>query len=293
MTELRSAAVIGAGTMGHGIAQCCAMAGLSVAVVDTTDSFLQRGLDAMRTSLTRFVRSQKLTQAEADAAFARVRSTTSVEDAVADVDVVIEAVPEVLELKQELFGRLATLTRPGTLLGSNTTQFSITSIAAATDRPEDVIGTHFFNPPVLMKLVEVIRGLKTSDHALDLALELTRRLGKEAAVCKRDAVGFISSRALAALRMECIRIYEEGIASIEDIDKVMRLGLNHPMGQFELNDFNGLDITFHALTSLREAYGDRFAPPQSLINRIDAGMLGRKTGAGWYDYSGETPHPTG
>jgi 3-hydroxybutyryl-CoA dehydrogenase len=291
VSELRSIAVIGAGTMGHGIAQSCAMAGLDVTLVDVEERFLERGLSNMRTSLARFVKSNKLTNEQAEAALARVRSTTDLEKGVADVDVVIESVPEVIELKRDVFRRLAAATKRGTILATNTTQFSVTTIASATDRPEDVIATHFFNPPVLMKLVEIVRGERTSDNALAVALDLTKRLGKEAAVCKRDTVGFITSRAAAALRLECIRMYEEGVASIEDIDRAMRLGFNHPMGPFELNDFNGLDVSLFATQSMHAAYGERFAPPKTMVDRVRAGMLGRKTGRGWYDYSGEKPRP--
>ena len=289
MTEIRSVAVIGAGTMGNGIAQSCAMAGLAVGLTDTEESFLQRGLDNVKSSLARFVRSQKLTQEAADAAFARIRPTTTLRDAVVDADIVIEVVPELTELKHSVFRQVAEATKPGTVLATNTSQLSISAIAAAVSRPEDVIGTHFFNPPVLMRLVEIVRGIRTSDRTLEVALELTRKLGKEAAVCKRDTVGFITTRAGMALRLECIRIYEEGVATMEDIDRAMRLGYNHPMGPFELNDFNGLDVGLNNAISLREAYGERFAPPQSLTARVKAGMLGRKTGVGWYDYSGDKP----
>ena len=291
MTDVRSAAVIGAGTMGNGIAQCCAMAGIPVFLVDIEDRFVQRGMETVRTSLARFVKSQKLTQAQADGALALITPTTDFSAAVKDVDLVIEAVPEVLDLKQDVFKRLAAGTRKDTVLATNTSQFSISALAASTDRPQDVIGLHFFNPPVLMKLIEIIRGVRTADRTLEVALALTRQLGKEAAVCRRDSVGFITSRALAALRLECVRIYEEGIASIEDIDRAIRLGLNHPMGPFELNDFNGLDTALHNTNSLHQAFGDRFIAPQSLITRVRSGMLGRKTGAGWYDYSGEKPKP--
>ncbi len=291
MTEIKTVAVIGAGTMGNGIAQSCATAGLAVGLVDTEERFLQRGLDNVKASLARFVRSQKLSQEAADAALARIRPTTVLREAVANVDVVIEVVPELLELKQTVFRQVAEAAKPGTILATNTSQLSITAIASAIDRPEDVVGTHFFNPAVLMRLVEVVRGLRTSERTLEVALELTRRLGKEAVVCKRDTVGFITTRAATALRLECVRMYEEGVASIEDIDRAMRLGFNHPMGPFELNDFNGLDVGMNNALSLRDAYGERFAPPQSLTARVRAKWLGRKTGAGWYDYSGDKPRP--
>ncbi|MBM4421021.1 MAG: 3-hydroxyacyl-CoA dehydrogenase family protein [Chloroflexi bacterium] len=291
MTEIKTVAVIGAGTMGNGIAQSCAMAGISVSMVDVEDRFVRRGVETITTSLARFVKSEKLTPAQSEAVLARIVPTTDFAAAVKDAEVVIEAVPEVMELKQDVFKRLVAGTRTETVLATNTSQFSISALAAATDRPESVIGMHFFNPPVLMKLVEIVRGVRTSDRTLDVAQTLTRQLGKESAVCKRDTVGFITSRALAALRLECIRIHEEGIASIEDIDRAIRLGLNHPMGPFELNDFNGLDTALFNTQSLREAYGDRFIPPQSLISRVRSGMLGRKAGRGWYDYSGDKPKP--
>ena len=293
MAEIRTVAVIGAGTMGNGISQSCAMAGMEVTMVDTQDSFLQRGMDSIKTSLARFVKSQKMTQEQADAVLKRIGTSTSLADAVKDADIIVEVVPEKLELKQAVFKDIAKHAKADAVLATNTSQLSITAIASAIDRPQDVIGTHFFNPPVMMKLVEVVRGLKTSDRALDVALELTRKLGKEAAVCKRDTVGFITTRAIAALRLECVRMYEEGIASMEDIDKAMRLGFNHPMGQFELTDFNGLDVALLNTLSLKDAYGERFNPPQSLVSRVKAGQLGRKTGAGWYDYTDpKSPKPT-
>jgi len=291
MAEIRSAAVIGSGTMGSGIAQACAMAGIPIALVEPEERLFRRGMESVKTSLARLVRSEKLTQQNADAALGRIRTTTDLADAVANVEIVIEAVPEVIDLKQKVFRELADKTKPGTVLATNTSQLSITAIASAISRPEDVIGTHFFNPAVLMRLVEIVRGLRTCDRTVEVALELTRRLSKEAAVCKRDTVGFITTRAAMALRLECMRMYEEGVASIEDIDRAMRLGFNHPMGPFELNDFNGLDVGLNNALSLREAYGERFAPPQSLTARVKAGLLGRKTKAGWYDYSGEKPKP--
>ena len=293
MAEIQAVAVIGAGTMGNGIAQICSMSGLNVTLVDTQDSFIQRGIDNVKTSLARFVKSQKLTQAQADAVVARIRTSTSLPDAVKDADIIIEVVPERLDLKQAVFQQIAKAAKPSAVLATNTSQLSITAIASAIDRPQDVIGTHFFNPPVMMKLVEVVRGLKTSDRALEVALALAKKLGKEAAVCKRDTVGFITTRAAAALRLECIRMFEEGVASMEDIDRAMRLGFNHPMGPIELTDFNGLDVALFNTLSLRDAYGERFNPPQSLVARVKAGQLGRKTGAGWYDYTDpKSPKPT-
>jgi len=293
MAEIQSIAVIGAGTMGNGIAQVSAMSGLDVTLVDTQDSFIQRGMDNVKTSLARFVKAQKLTQAQADAAVARIRTSTSLSDAVKDADIIVEVVPEKIDLKQAVFQQIARAAKPDAVLATNTSQLSITAIASAINRPQDVIGTHFFNPPVMMKLVEVVRGLQTSDRALGVALALAKKLGKEAAVCKRDTVGFITTRAAAALRLECLRMLEEGVASMEDIDRAIRLGFNHPMGPIELTDFNGLDVALFNAMSLRDAYGERFNPPQSLVTRVKAGQLGRKTGAGWYDYTDpKAPKPT-
>jgi len=287
MSEVSSVAVIGAGTMGNGIAQLCAMHSISVALVETQRDFLDRGLANIRKSLDRFVKASKLSSDDADAAMARVRPSLSLAESVSNVDFVLEAIPEKLDLKQSVFKEISKNARPEVIIGTNTSQLSITALASVAERPENVIGMHFFNPPVLMKLVEIIRGLKTSNKTLQATLDLCKRLGKEVAVCNRDTVGFITSRAAAALRMECIRIYEEGIASIEDIDRAMRLGFNHPMGPFELADFNGLDVSLLNGLSLKEAYGDRFNPPQSLRARVNAGQLGRKAGSGWYDYTKE------
>ncbi|WEX12455.1 3-hydroxyacyl-CoA dehydrogenase family protein [Chelativorans sp. AA-79] len=291
MSELKKIAVLGGGTMGNGIAQICAAAGYEVSLVEVDQVALDRALGRIKDSLARFVKSGKMTQEVADSTHRSIRPVTSFADIGNEVDMVIEAVPEVLDIKKSVFEMLSRETQPGTILATNTSQLSITNIASAASRPEDVIGVHFFNPPVLMRLVEVIRGVKTSDRALETVLGLVTRLGKEAAVCKRDTVGFITTRAATALRLECLRMYEEGVASIEDIDRAMRLGFNHPMGPFELNDYNGLDVAYNGAKSLREAYGERFAPPQSLTARVAAGMLGRKTGQGWYDHSGEKPVP--
>jgi len=291
MQEFKRVAVIGAGTMGSGIAHRCAQSGLAVSMVDTDQAFLDRGMSSISTSVGRFIRSKKLTQEEGDAVIGRIAPTISFVAAVKEADVVIEAVPEQLELKQQVFRKIAEVAKPGTLLATNTSQLSITEIASATPHPEDIIGMHFFNPPILMQLIEIVPGLKTSQKTRDGALALCNALGMEAAVCKRDTVGFITTRAAIAMRLECFRMYEEGVASIEDIDRAMRVGFNHPMGPFELNDYNGLEVGLANAESLKKAYGDRFAPPQALVSRVRAGMLGRKTGQGWYDYSGEKPTP--
>jgi 3-hydroxybutyryl-CoA dehydrogenase len=279
-----SMAVIGSGTMGHGIAQLAAMNGVEVHVFDVDEAALARAKGGVSTSLERFVRKETITADESVQILDRIRWDSDLATALDSVDAVVEAVPEILELKQSVFRDLDATAAPGVMLATNTSQLSITAIASVTERPERVVGMHFFNPPVIMKLVEIVRGTRTDEDTLQRCVDLAAQLGKESIVCQRDAPGFITTRAIMALRLECIRIYEEGIASIEDLDKAMRLAFNHPMGQFELNDYNGLDIALQGARNLRDAYGERFAPPASLVSRVTAGMLGRKTGSGWYDY---------
>ncbi len=279
-----SMAVIGSGTMGHGIAQLAAMNGVAVHVFDVDKAALERAKGGVATSLERFVRKETITAEESAQILDRIRWDSDLKTALDGVDAVVEAVPEILELKQKVFRDLDATAAPEVMLATNTSQLSITAIASVTERPERVVGMHFFNPPVIMKLVEIVRGTRTDDAILQRCVDLAAQLGKESIVCQRDAPGFITTRAIMALRLECIRIYEEGIASIEDLDKAMRLAFNHPMGQFELNDYNGLDIALQGARNLRDAYGERFTPPASLVSRVTAGMLGRKTGSGWYDY---------
>jgi 3-hydroxybutyryl-CoA dehydrogenase len=279
-----SMAVIGSGTMGHGIAQLAAMNGVSVHVFDVDEAALERARNGVATSLERFVRKETITADESARVLDRIRWDSNLEKALEGVEAVVEAVPEILELKQKVFRDLDATAAPDVMLATNTSQLSITAIASVTQRPERVVGMHFFNPPVIMKLVEIVRGTRTDEDILQRCVDLATQLGKESIVCQRDAPGFITTRAIMALRLECIRIYEEGIASIEDLDKAMRLAFNHPMGQFELNDYNGLDIALQGARNLRDAYGERFAPPASLVSRVTAGMLGRKTGSGWYEY---------
>lgn len=287
MAPVKTLTVVGSGTMGHGIGQLAAMRGIDVRVFDVDGAALERARTGVRTSLDRFVKKGTVTQQESDDVLDRMSFVDDLDKAVAGAAVVVEAVPEVLELKQTVFSDLDARVDGATLLATNTSQLSITAIASATEHPERVVGMHFFNPPVMMRLVEIVRGTLTSDEMLDRTVALAEQLGKESIVCQRDTPGFITTRAIMALRLECIRIFEEGIASMEDLDKAMRLAFNHPMGQFELNDYNGLDIALQGSRNLREAYGERFAPPPSLVARVAAGRLGRKTGGGWYDYPAE------
>ena len=281
--EIKRIAVMGSGTMGNGIAQVAAMSGYEVVMRDVDDKAIGRGLELISRSLARFTKSGKLTDQQALDVRDRITTTTDLQAALDAADYVMEAIPEILDLKQALFKQMDELAPPGLILGTNTSQLSITSIAAATKHPERVIGTHWFNPPVMMRLIEVVKGVETSEETLQTTLDLCQKLGKETVVC-RDSQGFITSRAIMAFRLECIRILEEGIATKEDIDKAIKLGLNHPMGPFELSDFNGLDIGYHSALAMTEVFGERFRPPMIYRNMINAGRLGRKTGKGWYDY---------
>jgi 3-hydroxybutyryl-CoA dehydrogenase len=278
-------AVLGGGIMGNGIAQLAAMAGDEAVVRDVDQPALDRARTAIEKSLPRFVKKGTLSQEEADAVLGRLSFETDLAAATTGADVVIEAIPEVLELKREVWTEVVRHAPAGALLGTNTSQLSITSIAAALgDAAPRLVGIHFFNPPVMMRLVEVIAGTQTRPEEVDRAREFGRRLGKEVVVCRKDSPGFITSRAYAILRLECVRMLEEGIASAEDIDTALKLGFNFPMGPLELGDMNGLDTYLHAITGLAEAHGERFRPTVGLKNMVAANRLGRKTGAGFYTY---------
>jgi len=281
--ELTKIAVIGAGTMGNGIAQIASMAGFTVALNDVREEFLVRGRSAIDASLDRLIKRGKIQETK-ETIIERIRCTIDLAEAVSNADIIIEAVHEDIELKKTIFKRIDGLTKPGAILASNTSQYSITEIAEKVSDPSRVIGLHFFNPPVMMKLIEVVRGLATSDSVINEILKFAEKLGKEVVIC-RDSQGFISTRVLMALRGECYRLYEEGVASKEDIDKTLKLAFGHPMGQFELADFSGLDLDVPIFESLTNIFGDRFRPPQNIRHLVKAGRLGRKSGQGWYDYT--------
>lgn len=277
--------VIGSGIMGSGIAQLAAMSSYPVSLVDVGEAELERGRRTIDVSLARFVKAGRLTADERQAIEARIETTVDLSAALHDAAIVVEAVPEILELKQRVFDDVVRAVPDTALLGTNTSQLSITTIGQKLgDHAERVIGMHFFNPPVIMRLVELVRGLKTSDETVERAHAFATSLGKEVVVCHKDSPGFITTRAYAAMRVECLRILEEGVATASDIDKAMKLAYNLPMGPLELNDFNGLDTGYHVLRSLDDAFGDRFRPTVGLVNKIAAGHLGRKTGEGWYRY---------
>lgn len=278
-------AVIGAGTMGSGIAQVCATAGHEVELHDAQPAQLDRAAASVRSSLDRFVAKGTLSSHESEAVAARIVPSTSLGDAVSDADVVIETVVEKLEVKHAVFREVAQAAPADALLGTNTSQLSITQIGSVLgDDATRLVGMHFFNPPVLMRLVEVVCGLQTVDETVEAAIAFGEGLGKDTVVCRKDSPGFLTSRISAIVRLECLRMLEEGMASPADIDKALKLGLNFPMGPLELGDFNGLDTYLYALDSLAIAHGDRFRPTVGLRNLVAAGRLGRKSGQGIYRY---------
>jgi len=278
-------AVVGAGLMGGGIAQVAAQAGYDVVLRDVTPEALERGLGAIRASYSKFVEKGRLSQDDMDAALARITTTTEL-DAVADVDLVVEAVFEKLEVKAEVFRELDRLCKDDAVLASNTSAIPITSIAAVTSRPESVVGTHFFSPVPMMRLCELVRGFKTSDAALDAARAFAEGVGKTCIVVNRDVAGFVTTRLITALTVEAIKLLESGVASAEDIDVACRLGFGHAMGPLETADLTGVDIMCNATTNVyADTQDEKWAPPELLRRMVAAGDLARKTGRGFYDHA--------
>ncbi len=284
MRQIKSVGVLGAGIMGAGITQALAVGGYGVKVLEIAPKAVDKAKGVMSASLGKFHEKGKLVETPAEIV-SRVEWFTDAA-ALADVDYVIESVPEVMEIKRDILGRVCRICRPEVVFATNTSQFSITALASATSRPRKFIGMHWFNPAVIMKLIEVVRGFETSDDTLEITLDLCRNLGKEAVVCRKDAPGFITTRMLSLWGAEAARILEEGIASAEDIDKACRLGFGHPMGPFELSDFSGLDTSLKVRQRLFETYGERYRPTSTMVNLVNAGHYGRKTGRGYHDYSG-------
>ena len=277
-------AVVGAGLMGSGIAQVAAQAGWQVVLRDITDDALSRGVDAISKSTARFVEKGRISSDDRDATLARVSTTTDL-DAVADADIVVEAIFEQIEVKQEIFRDLDRICRDGAVLATNTSAIPITTIASATRRPEAVVGTHFFSPVPVMELCELIRGRHTSDETLASARAFAESTGKTCIVVKRDVAGFVTTRLISALVMEAVRLYESGVASAEDIDTACKLGFGHAMGPLATTDLTGVDILRHATANIYAETGDpKFFPPETLNRMVAAGDLGRKTGRGFYSY---------
>ncbi|MFI9099201.1 3-hydroxyacyl-CoA dehydrogenase family protein [Streptomyces sp. SID13666] len=277
-------AVIGAGLMGSGIAQVSAAAGYDVVLRDVTDEALARGLGGIQASYGKFVAKGKMTAEDAEAALARITATTELE-AVADADIVVEAVFEKIEVKQEIFRALDKIARQDAILASNTSAIPITKIAAVTERPERVVGTHFFSPVPLMQLCELVRGYKTSDETLAAAKAFAEEIGKTCIVVNRDVAGFVTTRLISALVVEAAKLYESGVASAEDIDIACKLGFGHAMGPLTTADMTGVDILLHATGNIyAESQDEKFAAPEIMRRMVDAGDLGRKSGQGFYTY---------
>jgi len=280
---IQKVGVVGFGQMGSGIAQVCAMAGFDVLAREIDQKFIDGGMKRIDGSLARVVKSGKLSEDDAKTARGRIRGTTSLAE-FKDRDLVIEAVIEVIEPKKEVFAELDRVCPPATIFASNTSSLPIIEIAAATKRPDRFAGLHFFNPPVVMQLVEIVKALTTSDATIEALRAFVTKLGHQPVVCK-DSPGFIVNRLMVPIMLEAVRALENGVATVEDIDKAVKLGLRHPMGPFELIDYTGVDINYHVANVFFDEFRDpRWAPPALLKRMYLAGQLGVKTGKGFYEY---------
>ena len=283
MSEVKTVAVIGAGIMGRVIAHAAAVGGYRTILEDILPNALRRAETEIRSNLDKAVELGKVTPADADAAFSRLEYASSVEEAARQADLVIEAVPEEMESKIEIFTLLDKVCRPNTILASNTSSLSITEIASVTYRAKKIVGMHFFNPVHKMKLLEIVRALETDDDTLETAVDVGKAMRKEVVVIK-ESPGFITSRINAMIGNEAFYMLQEGVASASDIDKALKLGLNHPMGPFELVDLVGLDTRLHILEYLHKTLGEKFRPAPLLVQYVKAGRLGRKAGRGVFEY---------
>jgi len=290
LAEIKTVAVIGAGIMGRGIAHAAALGGYRTILEDLLPNALRRAETEIRGNLNKAVELGKVSASDADAAFARLEYAGSVEEAARQADLVIEAVPEEMESKIEIFTLLDKICRPSTILASNTSSLSITEIASVTYRAKKILGMHFFNPVHKMKLLEIVRALETDDDTLATAVDVGKRMGKEVVVIK-ESPGFITSRINAMIGNEAFYMLQEGIASAADIDKALKLGLNHPMGPFELVDLVGLDTRLHILEYLHKTLGEKFRPSPLLVQYVKAGRLGRKAGRGVFEYPDASAAP--
>ncbi len=283
--SIKTIGVLGAGTMGNGIAQVAAQAGYNVVMRDIEDRFVANGLKNIDKFLSKSVEKGKMAADVKDGIMGRIKGTTKMED-LKDVDYIIEVVLEDMDLKKKVFKELDEITKKEVILASNTSSMSLTEIATVVSKPDKVVGMHFFNPVPLMKLVEVIRGYHTSDETVAITTELAKQMGKETVEVKTDIPGFVVNRLMIPHMVEAVKLYEEGIASKEDIDKAAKLGLNYPMGPFELMDLTGIDIAMHVTDYFYKELNkeSKWAVPHTMKTLVKAGRLGRKTGGGWYDY---------
>ena len=282
--DVKRAAVIGGGTMGNGIAQVLAMCGVETRLYDIKNEFVERGIAKIQANLDKGVEKGKVEAGARDAAMARLSGTTELGVAIDGVQVVIEAIPEKMELKAALFGELGKQLGADVLLATNTSSLPVTEIANVTEHPERVVGMHFFNPVHIMKLVEVVRGDGSSEEAVAMTVDLAKRMGKQP-ITVVDSPGFASSRLGIAIGLEAMRMVEGQVASAEDIDKAMTLGYGFPMGPLKLTDLVGLDVRLSIAEYLQTEFGERFAPPQILRDKVARGELGKKSGQGFYDWS--------
>jgi 3-hydroxybutyryl-CoA dehydrogenase len=288
MAQVRTITVIGAGIMGRGIAHAAALGGYRTILEDILPTALRKAETEIRVNLDKAVELGKLAKADADEAFHRLEYASSVEQAAREADLVIEAVPEEMESKIEIFTLLDKVCRPTTILASNTSSLSVTEISSVTYRAPKCVGMHFFNPVHKMKLLEIVRALETEDETLAAAVDVGKRMAKEVVVIK-ESPGFITSRINAMIGNEAFYMLQEGVASPQDIDKALKLGLNHPMGPFEMVDLVGLDTRLHILEYLHKTLGEKFRPAPLMVQYVKAGRLGRKAGRGVYEYPGQEP----
>lgn len=280
---IKTIGVIGAGSMGTGISNVAAQSGYQVKVFDDFPGAKEKSLATIKKLSASAVEKGKQTQDQREHMLSKLQYVDSLAE-MADCQLVIEAIVEIPEAKTKIFKELDSLLAPEAIIASNTSSISITLLAAATKRPDRVAGMHFFNPAQVMKLVEVIRGLETSDETISILKEVTQQMGKTSVEVKKDSPGFIVNRLFVPQLREAIKIVEEGVASIEDIDTAMKLGLNHPMGPFTLQDFTGVDIVYHVLDYFKKEMGEAYAPPLLLKQMVTAGKVGKKAGKGWYKY---------
>ena len=290
LEKLKKVVIVGSGSMGHGIAEMLAMTGYEVTMIDINDELLQKAKDKIKWSMEKFVEKKRIRKEDADAALARIRTTTSYEEAAKDTDLAIEAVPENMDLKRKVFSTLDSVAPPHAILASNTSTLSITDMGNATKRPDKVAGMHFFNPPIMMTLVEVIKSDNTSQETINILVELAKKLGKTPIVVRKDVRGFIVNRVLGIVFNEAFWAFQRGEATKEGIDSSVKYTGGFPMGWFELADFVGLDIACEVGRILYEAYGERLKPCEEVIGPlIKAHNFGQKTGTGFYDWTKGRP----